>query len=101
MSPEPICVTLNPWQQIESSKIIRHMSFRHPVFDLHALHAQKRRAEISGRQRMFYCGAYWGNGFHEDGVQSALAVAAHFDLGIEDCTAVSTAGTSATSVLSP
>ncbi len=100
-SPEPICVTLNPWQHIDSRKIIRDISFRHPVFDRRSLDAQKRRDEISGKQRTFFCGAYWGNGFHEDGVQSALAVAAHFDLGIEDCTVVSTAGTSAISVSSP
>ena len=50
------------------------MTYWHPVFDPPAMRAQRRHSEISGRDGVSYCGAYWGYGFHEDGAQSALAV---------------------------
>ena len=61
--------------------------------------AQRRRHEIQGRRGIYFAGAYWGYGFHEDGVNSALAVVKYFDKGFEKCTAVSTRAESGTAVL--
>jgi predicted NAD/FAD-binding protein len=72
------CVTLNQTDRIDPGKVIRTFNYTHPVYTLEARAAQKRHAEISGADRIHYCGAYWGYGFHEDGVNSALAVAGHF-----------------------
>jgi len=67
-------VTLNDTSRIDPAKRIKTISYWHPVYSEQAVKAQKRRAEISGVDRMSYCGAYWGFGFHEDGVESAVAV---------------------------
>ncbi len=73
------CVTLNRTEAIDPSKIIRTISYEHPVFTQDGVAAQASHAEISGlEQRTHYCGAYWGWGFHEDGVRSALAACAPF-----------------------
>ncbi len=77
-APFHFCVTLNPTQPIDTQKIIRRIVYHHPFFSPEGVAAQKRRHEINGIKRTFYCGAYWGNGFHEDGVKSALAVCSHF-----------------------
>jgi predicted NAD/FAD-binding protein len=74
VSPEPICVTLNATDEIDERKILARIEYHHPVFTSEALAAQRRYHEINGRNRTYYCGAYWGYGFHEDGVNSALAV---------------------------
>lgn len=68
------CITLNADDVIDPSKIIASFDYTHPTFDEKALHAQRRHGEIDGRQRTHFVGAYWGYGFHEDGVQSALSV---------------------------
>jgi predicted NAD/FAD-binding protein len=68
---EPYCVTLNRTSAIEPDRIIRVVPYAHPVFTGASMAAQARHAEISGAQRTHYCGAYWGWGFHEDGVVSA------------------------------
>jgi predicted NAD/FAD-binding protein len=67
-------VTLNRTAEIDPSRIIRVIDFAHPVFTEAAVAAQARHGEISGQLRTHYCGAYWGWGFHEDGVRSALRV---------------------------
>jgi predicted NAD/FAD-binding protein len=72
------CVTLNNTSAIEPSKILRQFSYSHPVFTLDGMQAQARWQEINGINRTWFCGAYWRNGFHEDGVQSALRVAQAF-----------------------
>lgn len=72
------CVTLNHTQAIDPRKIIRRTTYHHPVYSPAAVAAQKRHREISGVNRISYCGAYWGFGFHEDGVKSALAVCKSF-----------------------
>ncbi|TNE83367.1 MAG: FAD-dependent oxidoreductase [Gammaproteobacteria bacterium] len=77
-APETFCVTLNRSQDIEPSRIIERYEYAHPVFTLDAVAAQQRHEEISGRNRTHYCGAYWFNGFHEDGVRSGLRVAQAF-----------------------
>jgi uncharacterized protein len=72
------CVTLNRTEAIDPERVIRVGEFAHPVFTHAALAAQRRWGEISGVRRSHYCGAYWGYGFHEDGVQSALRVCRRF-----------------------
>ncbi len=70
-APVKFLVTLNRGADIDPAKIIRSITYHHPVYLPAGVAAQKRRAEISGRSRTFYCGAYWRYGFHEDGVVSA------------------------------
>jgi predicted NAD/FAD-binding protein len=73
-----VCVTLNRPDRPRPDHVIDHIEYAHPVFDAAAVVAQRRRAEINGIDGTYFCGAYWGYGFHEDGVQSALEVARHF-----------------------
>ncbi len=80
-SRHQICVTLNRTGDIRPERIVARIDYEHPVFDQCALRAQGRLAEINGRDRVWFCGAYWGNGFHEDGVSSARNVCAA--LGVE------------------
>ena len=72
------CVTLNRTEAIDTKEIKARFTYHHPVFTTQAPEAQKRHAEISGLNRTHFCGAYWGYGFHEDGVRSALPVARWF-----------------------
>jgi uncharacterized protein len=73
-----LCVTLNRTEEIDPDKVIRIITYEHPVFTREGVKAQRRNEEISGRNRTSYCGAYWGWGFHEDGVASAVKAAARF-----------------------
>lgn len=77
--PQPILVTLNHTDNINPAKIIKRLQYTHPVFTIAGAAAQARHAEISGQNRTGYAGAYWLNGFHEDGVKSALTALQHFD----------------------
>lgn len=77
-APVNFCVTLNTPDDVAPDRIIRRMVYHHPVYSAAAFQAQKRLHEISGVNRTWYCGAYWGYGFHEDGLASALAVCRHF-----------------------
>lgn len=72
------CVTLNWPGSLDPSKVLRQMVYHHPVYDPEGLKARKLHAEINGVNRTYFCGAYWGYGFHEDGVNSALEVCKHF-----------------------
>jgi predicted NAD/FAD-binding protein len=76
----PYCVTLNRTAAIDPDEIIRVIAYSHPVFTRDAMNAQARLDEISGAHRTHYCGAYWGWGFHEDGVVSAHRALARMDL---------------------
>jgi predicted NAD/FAD-binding protein len=67
-------VTLNRTDAIDPDKVIRVLDYAHPVFTPEGVRAQGRWGEISGARRTHYCGAYWGWGFHEDGVWSGLRV---------------------------
>jgi len=78
-APVQFCVTLNHGRAIDAEKIIRRIGYSHPVFTQDAVAAQQRHAEINGACRTYYCGAYWRNGFHEDGVVSALNALRHFE----------------------
>lgn len=80
-SRHTFCVTLNHDDAIDTDRVLRRMNYDHPVFTVAGERAKADYAEINHRNQTSYCGAYWGNGFHEDGVNSALAVAASF--GIE------------------
>ena len=71
-SSAELCVTLNRTERIDPERVIATIPYAHPVFTREGLAAQGRWAEISGARRTHYCGAYWGFGFHEDGVVSAL-----------------------------
>ncbi|MEP7242217.1 MAG: FAD-dependent oxidoreductase, partial [Gammaproteobacteria bacterium] len=71
VSPEVFLVTLNRTADIDPARVLHTATMHHPVYTPGAVAAQKRRHEISGRNRTFYCGAYWRYGFHEDGVVSA------------------------------
>jgi uncharacterized protein len=77
-SSEPLLVTLNYTDAIAAEKVIKKLYYRHPLYTLAGAQAQARHAEISGKHRTGYAGAYWRNGFHEDGVASALAAIQHF-----------------------
>lgn len=81
-APVDFCVTLNSPEAIAADKVIRRLTYHHPVYSAVAFQAQKRRDEISGVNRSSYCGAYWSWGFHEDGVKSALAVCQQFGKGL-------------------
>lgn len=72
---EQYCVTLNSTASIHPDKILRRLTYQHPLYTLEAVRAQSRWAEISGRRGVHFCGAYWANGFHEDGLRSGMRVA--------------------------
>ena len=71
-------VTLNDDRRIDPGKIIQRIEYDHPIYSREAVLAQGRQADIN-RDRTFFCGAYWRNGFHEDGVVSALHALQHFE----------------------
>ena len=73
-APVTFCVTLNNGKAINPQKILATFQYAHPVFTCESLLAQQRWQEINGKRQRWYCGAYWRNGFHEDGVVSALNV---------------------------
>ena len=75
-SPEPFIVSLNQRSQIDPAKILAVMQYHHPVYDHAMVRAQLRQSEIQGKRRSWFCGAYWGFGFHEDGFRSGHEVAA-------------------------
>ncbi|WP_025856561.1 NAD(P)/FAD-dependent oxidoreductase [Pseudomonas sp. CHM02] len=77
-SATTFCVSLNQTPMINPLKVLARYTYAHPQYSLGAVAAQARRDEISGVRNTFYCGAYWANGFHEDGVVSALHVAQAF-----------------------
>ncbi|PPJ44054.1 MULTISPECIES: FAD-dependent oxidoreductase [unclassified Pseudoxanthomonas] len=78
-SPAPFVVTLNRSEAIDPARILRRMHYRHPVYDQAMVAAQARKAEIQGHRRTWFAGAYWGWGFHEDGIRSARALVDAFE----------------------
>jgi predicted NAD/FAD-binding protein len=79
-APDQFLVTLNRSADVDPAKVLGSYVYHHPVFTSAAIAAQQRRQEINGPRRTYYCGAYWGYGFHEDGVNSALAALEDFRL---------------------
>lgn len=77
-APDPFIVSLNYTGAIAPEKVLMQMVYHHPVYTWKSLAMQKRQSEINGVFRTHYCGTYWGYGFHEDGVKSALAVCQFF-----------------------
>ncbi len=77
-APKELCVSLNLAKAIDPAKIYREMIYHHPVYNPESLTARHSHREINGVNRTYYAGAYWGYGFHEDGVVSALDVCKHF-----------------------
>lgn len=73
-SEQVLCVTLNHEERIDPSKILGRFVYEHPVFSARRASARTSHEELISTRRTSYCGAYWGNGFHEDGVVSAAAV---------------------------
>lgn len=73
-SDTTFCVTLNDTQAIDPDRILQRFNYAHPVFTRQVIEAQQRWRVINGVNRTWFCGAYWGNGFHEDGVVSAKRV---------------------------
>lgn len=73
----PVLATLNPNVGIDPDKVLVTRHYAHPAYDAHTFAAQARWDEINGRQRSYFCGAYWGWGFHEDGARSAHRVVEH------------------------
>jgi predicted NAD/FAD-binding protein len=72
---EPIVVSLNSTRRIAPDRILRRLRYHHPVYTHAAVRAQRRKQEIQGVRRTWFAGAYWGWGFHEDGMRSAVEVA--------------------------
>jgi uncharacterized protein len=72
---QPVVVSLNPVREIARKHIMGEFNYAHPVFDLAAIRAQKSVPLLQGRQHTFFCGAWTGYGFHEDGLKSGLEVA--------------------------
>ncbi len=75
---ETYCVSLNSDARIDPARVLGRYVMHHPVYTVAGVRAQQRRSEICGVGRTHFCGAYWGYGFHEDGLRSALDVAARF-----------------------
>ncbi|MCH9692992.1 MAG: FAD-dependent oxidoreductase [Gammaproteobacteria bacterium] len=81
-SARTYCVTLNDDSRIAEDKVVRRIQYQHPMFTRESVLAQRRQRDINC-DRTFYCGAYWRNGFHEDGVVSALNAIGHFEERLE------------------
>jgi predicted NAD/FAD-binding protein len=77
-SDTTFCVSLNQTPSIDPAKILARYRYAHPQYSLQGIAAQDRWRDIFGAQHTYFCGAYWGSGFHEDGVVSALRVASAF-----------------------
>lgn len=77
-SKHTFCVTLNQTHKVNSSKILKSFIYHHPVLNSSSVEAQKQRSLINGHRHSYFVGAYWYNGFHEDGVRSALDVTKQF-----------------------
>ena len=75
---QPVFVTLNPQKPICDKNVIKEINYTHPQYSFEAFQTQKNLPALNGRQRTFFCGAYFGYGFHEDGVKSALDVGEKF-----------------------
>ncbi len=89
-APQPLVVTLNRTNAIEPAKVLRQMRYHHPVYTHASVAAQSRKSEIQGHRHTWFAGAYWGWGFHEDGMRSAVDVARSLGVSWEEQTEAST-----------
>lgn len=69
------CVSVNPRATINESKILKEMTYQHPIYNKNTLIGQQKLKSVNGSSKIYCCGAYMGNGFHEDGVKSAVDIA--------------------------
>lgn len=83
-SEHTFCVTLNKSELIDDSKVLGRYQYSHPVFNVTSQKAKQRRSQICGHNHTHFVGAYWYNGFHEDGVRSAVEMAQRFDCQLGD-----------------
>ena len=72
-------LTLNPINQIEEGKILNKVNFTHPFFNSETIKYQNELSSLQGKKRTWYCGAYFGYGFHEDGLKSAIDIIKNFE----------------------
>ena len=75
---ETFCVTLNNHSLINPNKVLKRLTYYHPLFTAKGIESQSKKHQISGENNTYFCGAYWRNGFHEDGVVSAIDVSKQF-----------------------
>ncbi|MCA9258465.1 MAG: FAD-dependent oxidoreductase, partial [Planctomycetales bacterium] len=94
----PLLLTLNAEDAIDPQQTLREFRFDHPAYGIRSRTAQEQYDWINGRGGVYYCGAYWGYGFHEDGVASGIRAAAALGADWETCIAASTKATSSTIV---
>lgn len=83
-APGPICVTLNPPRDVAQSHHLAEFAYDHPLFSRHSIAAQGLHERLHDDGRVVFAGAYWGNGFHEDGVNSALVACRRFGVTMDD-----------------
>ena len=83
-SKDVFCVTINDPGLINNNKIIKTINYSHPLFSKSSIKAQSKKSLINGKNNTFFSGAYWGYGFHEDGVNSALDVCNHFNMSLDE-----------------
>lgn len=95
-APVDFCVTLNDDGTVKPARILKRMIYQHPLVTSRSVAAQACHAKISGQRHTHYCGAYWGYGFHEDGVTSAMRAVRQLDQGAIGCTVAFTKGASGT-----
>lgn len=69
--------SINPWQEIDKDSIVRELSYRHPLYTLENFALQKSLQKLNEGTRVFFAGAYFGYGFHEDGLKAGLKVVEH------------------------
>ena len=80
---QPVLVSLNPMREIPQAQVLGEYGYAHPVFDLAAMAAQARVPQLQGQQHTYFCGAWMGYGFHEDGLKAGLGVARSLLAGID------------------
>ena len=83
-SDEVFNVTINDPGIINPNKILKTINYEHPLFTVDSINAKKKISSINGSNHTYFCGAYLGNGFHEDGVKSALEVCKQFNIGLDN-----------------
>ena len=76
---ENIFLTLNPYLEIDSSKILKKVKFTHPYFDQSALEYQRELKNLQNKRNILFCGSYFGYGFHEDGIKSSIEMLRNFN----------------------
>ncbi|MBN2688907.1 MAG: NADP transhydrogenase subunit alpha, partial [Deltaproteobacteria bacterium] len=82
MTKERYCVTLNPDRSIPETAVIRQLDYNHPVYTFDSLSSQNELGSLNGQRNTYFCGSYFGYGFHEDAVRSAVEVGRLFGIDL-------------------